>query len=143
MLNRALDRVRRLAAHDATVVIFSDFDGADETTRQSVAAIAAHNTIIAVVVHDPLQSELPDSGRMTVTDGELQIAIDVAQGDTRQNIVEMSQNRLRNVFAWTDELAIPVLPLSTTEEPVNQLQHLLGLLPQVNRRGAAVGAGHG
>jgi uncharacterized protein (DUF58 family) len=143
MLNQALDRVRRLAAHDATVVIFSDFDGADDLTRQAVAAIAAHNTVIAVVVHDPLQSELPPAGRMTVTDGELQISVDVALGDTRQNIVEMSEARLRNVFAWTHEFGIPVLPLSTAEEPVNQLNHLLGLLPQTNRRGASAGATRG
>jgi len=143
MLNRALDRVRRLATHDATVVIFSDFDGADDATRQAVAAISAHNTVIAVVVHDPLQSELPPTGRMTVTDGELQIAVDVAHGDTRQNIVDMSEQRLRNVFAWTRELGIPVLPLSSAEEPVNQLNHLLGLLPQVSRRGGISGGGHG
>jgi uncharacterized protein (DUF58 family) len=143
MLNRALDRVRRLATHDATVVIFSDFDGADEATRQAVAAISAHNTVIAVVVHDPLQSELPPTGRMTVTDGELQIAVDVARGDTRQNIVDMSEQRLRAVFAWTRELGIPVLPLSTAEEPVNQLNHLLGLLPQANRRGGTSGGMHG
>jgi len=50
----------------------------------------------------------------------------------------MSEARLRNVFAWTHELGIPVLPLSTAEEPVNQLHHLLGLLPQVVNRGAGV-----
>jgi len=143
MLNRALDRVRRLSTHDATVVIFSDFDGADDATRQAVAAISAHNTVIAVVAHDPLQSELPPTGRMTVTDGELQIAVDVAHGDTRQNIVDMSEQRLRNVFAWTRELGIPVLPLSSAEEPVNQLNHLLGLLPQVSRRGGISGGAHG
>src|SRR5262245_23863168 len=32
-LNRALDQARRLALHDAAVLIFSDFDGADEATR--------------------------------------------------------------------------------------------------------------
>jgi uncharacterized protein (DUF58 family) len=143
MLNQALDRVRRLSTHDATVVIFSDFDGADEATRQAVAAIAAHNTVVAVVVHDPLQSELPPAGRMTVTDGELQILVDVAHANTRQNIVEMSEVRLRNVFAWTRELGIPVLPLSSAEEPVNQLNHLLGLLPQASRRGTGAGGMRG
>jgi uncharacterized protein (DUF58 family) len=143
MLNRALDRVRRLSTHDATVIIFSDFDGADDATRQAVAAISAHNTVIAVVVHDPLQSELPPTGRMTVTDGELQISVDVARGDTRKSIVDMSEQRLRAVFAWTHELGIPVLPVSTAEEPVNQLNHLLGLLPQAGRRGGISGGGHG
>ena len=135
MLNRALDRIRRVAPHDATVVIFSDFDGADETTRHAIAALAAHNTVIAVLIHDPSQSELPATGRMTVTDGELQIALDVAHGSTRQNILDMSKTRLRSVFEWTRDFGVPVLPLSTAEEPVNQLHHLLGLLPQVINRG--------
>jgi uncharacterized protein (DUF58 family) len=135
MLNRALDRIRRVAPHDATVVIFSDFDGADETTRHAIAALAAHNTVIAVLIHDPSQSELPAAGRMTVTDGELQIALDVAHGSTRQNILDMSKTRLRSVFEWTRDFGVPVLPLSTAEEPVNQLHHLLGLLPQIINRG--------
>jgi len=135
LLNRALDRIRRVAPHDATVVIFSDFDGADETTRHAIAALAAHNTVIAVLIHDPSQSELPATGRMTVTDGELQIALDVAHGSTRQNILDMSKTRLRSVFEWTRDFGVPVLPLSTAEEPVNQLHHLLGLLPQVINRG--------
>jgi uncharacterized protein (DUF58 family) len=146
MVNRAVDRIRRVAPHDATIVIFSDFDGADEATRQAVAALAAHNTVIAVLVHDPSQSELPAAGRMTVTDGELQIALDVAHGTTRQNILDMSKTRLRNVFEWTRDFGIPVLPLSTAEEPVNQLHHLLGLLPQVINRGTGTslpGALHG
>ena len=135
MLNRALDRIWRVAPHDATVVIFSDFDGADETTRHAIAALAAHNTVIAVLIHDPSQSELPAAGRMTVTDGELQIALDVAHGSTRQNILDMSKTRLRSVFEWTRDFGVPVLPLSTAEEPVNQLHHLLGLPPQVINRG--------
>jgi uncharacterized protein (DUF58 family) len=146
MLNRALDRIRRVAPHDATIVIFSDFDGADETTRHAIAALAAHNTVIAVLIHDPSQSELPAAGRMTVTDGELQIALDVAHGSTRQNILDMSKTRLRSVFEWTRDFGVPVLPLSTAEEPVNQLHHLLGLLPQVINRGTGTsvqGALHG
>jgi len=146
MLNRALDRIRRVPPHDATVVIFSDFDGADETTRHAIAALAAHNTVIAVLIHDPSQSELPAAGRMTVTDGELQIALDVAHGSTRQNILDMSKTRLRSVFEWTRDFGVPVLPLSTAEEPVNQLHHLLGLLPQVINRGTGTsvqGALHG
>src|SRR4029079_240463 len=33
MLNTALDRARGRASHDAVVVVISDFDGADATTR--------------------------------------------------------------------------------------------------------------
>ncbi len=145
MLNRSLENVRRLAPHDATVVIASDFDGADETTRRTVAALARNNDVVALLVHDPTQSELPGINRMTVTDGELQIVLDAGM---RRSIVDMSRDRLREVLSWTPDLGIPVLPLNSAEDTVEQLHHLFGLLPQRNGRGrgggrATTGAAHG
>jgi uncharacterized protein (DUF58 family) len=137
MLNRALDRSRRIALHDAAVIIISDFDGADESTRRMVGALAQHNDVVALLVHDPVQSELPASASMTVTDGELQIVLDVGRDSVRRSIVETVQQRLRDVFAWTPELGIPVLPLSAAEDAAQQLRRLLGALPA--RQGRAGG----
>src|SRR5262249_53520897 len=94
MLNQAIAQAQRLALHDAMVVIISDFDGADPTTRSAVGALAQHNDVIAVLVHDPSQSELPAAARMTVTDGELQISIDSGRDIVRQNILAASKDRL-------------------------------------------------
>src|SRR5262249_6826541 len=68
MLNTALERAQRRALHDAAVIIISDFDGADDTTRKMVGAMTRHNNVVALLVHDPLQSDLPPSASMTVTD---------------------------------------------------------------------------
>lgn len=138
MLNHALDRVRRLALHDALVVVVSDFDGADDATRTLVGALARHNDVVAVLVHDPVQSDLPASARMTVTDGELQIVVEVGRTEVRKSIAEMTEERLRAVLSWTPELGIPVLPLSAAEDVAPQLRHLLGGLP--GRRRPATGA---
>jgi uncharacterized protein (DUF58 family) len=128
MLNRVLGRTRRLALHDAVVIVISDFDGADQLTRGLVAALAQHNDVIAVLVHDPLQSDLPASASMSVTDGELQILLDVGRDSVRKNITHAVQQRLSEVFAWTPELGIPVLPLSAAEDTPTQLRRLLGRL---------------
>jgi len=146
MLNRALEQARRLAPHDAIVVIISDFDGADDETRRAVGAMAQHNDVVALLVHDPLQSELPPAGRMTVTDGELQILLDTGDSRVRRNLIEMSRQRLRDVFTWTRDFGVPVLPLSTAEDPRHQISHLLGHRPPAARHGGVrpqVGAGHG
>ncbi len=134
MLNRALERVRRLALHDATVIVISDFDGADGGTHAIIADLARHNSVIALLVHDPLQSELPASARMTVTDGELQIVLEVGRESVRRNIQEVTEARLRSVFAWTRELGVPVLPLSAAEDTAKQIQKLIGQLPTLNGR---------
>src|SRR5215471_10104626 len=61
MLNTALQRARRLALHDAAVIIISDFDGADDETRKMIGAMTRHNDVVGLLVHDPLQSDLPAS----------------------------------------------------------------------------------
>jgi uncharacterized protein (DUF58 family) len=139
MLNKALQQAQRRALHDAVVIVISDFDGADDETRKMIGAIARHNDVVALLVHDPLQSDLPASASMTVTDGELQIHLEVGRESIRKSILQVSKERLRDVFAWTQELGVPVLPLSTAEDTAQQIRRLLGALP--NRGGR--GGGHG
>jgi len=139
MLNTALDHARRRAPHDAAVIIISDFDGADTTTREAVTALARHNDVIAVLVHDPLQSDLPPSASMTVTDGELQIRLDVGRDSVRRSVSQATQDRLQGIFAWTHEIGIPVLPLSAAEDTAAQLRRLLGGLPARHGRTAVHG----
>jgi uncharacterized protein (DUF58 family) len=138
MLNTALESAQRRSPHDVVVIIISDFDGADDATRSMVGAMARHNDVVALLVHDPLQSDLPPSARMTVTDGELQIQLEVGRESVRKSIEQASQERLKTVLAWTRELGVPVLPLSAAEETAPQLRRLLGGLP--SRRGQ--GGGH-
>jgi uncharacterized protein (DUF58 family) len=137
MLNRALDSARRLGLHDAAFIIASDFDGADDTTKQAAGALARHNDVVALLVHDPIQSDLPSSARMTVTDGRLQVQIDVGRLSVRQNILDATRERMRAVFAWTPDLGIPVLPLSAAEDVATQLRRLLGSLAGRARGGGA------
>jgi uncharacterized protein (DUF58 family) len=140
MLNTALDHARRRAPHDAAVIIISDFDGADDETRKLVGAMARHNDVVAVLVHDPLQSDLQPSASMTVTDGELQIRLDVGRDTVRKSIADATAARLKGVFAWTNELGIPVLPVSAAEETSPQLRRLLGgLATRQGRTGAHSG----
>ena len=104
-----------------------------------IGAIARHNDVVAMLVHDPLQSDLPASASMTVTDGELQIHLEVGRESIRKGISQVSKDRLKDVFAWTQDLGVPVLPLSAAEDTAQQLRRLLGALP--NRGGR--GGGHG
>ncbi|HUO00782.1 MAG TPA: DUF58 domain-containing protein, partial [Bradyrhizobium sp.] len=129
MLNTAIAHAQRRALHDAIVVIISDFDGANEETRRMIGALTRHNDVLACLVHDPLQSDLPASATMTVTDGELQIQLEVGRDTVRQSIMQATQDRLRAVFALTHELGVPVLPLSAAEDTASQLRRLLGAMP--------------
>ena len=142
MLNSALKQAQRRALHDAAIVVISDFDGADDETRTMIGAMTRHNNVVALLVHDPLQSDFPASASMTVTDGELQIQLDVGRDSVRKRLSEAVQERVQHVLAWTHDIGIPVLPLSAAEDPVTQLNHLFGLLPR-KKAGGPQGGGHG
>ena len=74
---------------------------------------------------------------MTVTDGELQIHLEVGRESIRKSISQVSKDRLKDVFAWTQELGVPVLPLSAAEDTAQQLRRLLGALPSAAGAAAA------
>ncbi len=126
MLNRALEGVARVVQHDYLVAILSDFDGVDDETTRIVTGIARHNDVLAIPVYDPSSTELPTGGRLVVSDGELQFELDVGKASTRRRLIEMADQRLSSVMAWQDDLGVPVMPVSTGEDSLDQVRTLLG-----------------
>jgi uncharacterized protein (DUF58 family) len=126
MLNRVLGAVAASAHHDYAILIVSDFDGADLDTKRLLTELAAHNTVIAVLVHDPSAREIPERGRIVATDGELQIAVDLARGPARQRLLDASSGRLQQVLEWCHQAGVPVMPLSTAADVTDQVRQLLG-----------------
>ena len=134
MLNRVLEGVSSTVTHDYLVVLISDFDGADQETTRIVARLARHNDVLAVPVYDPSRTELPAQGRLVVSDGELHVELDVGKASTRRRLMDMADARLASIMAWQSELAVPVLPLSTGEDVLEQARQLLGHGPRGGAR---------
>lgn len=132
-LNRVLQAVGRMATHDHLVVMFSDFDGIDEETHKLLSRIAQHNDLVLTLVHDPMAESLPSGGRLVMSDGALQIDVDLRHSSTHQSLVAFSSGRLQRIRDWQQELGIAVLPLSAGEETVAQVRRLMGQ-SQVARR---------
>jgi len=126
MLNEAIERAFRLAGHDHLLVIVSDFAGGDEKTRQNILRAARHNDVLAALVYDPSARELPGDGRLVVTEGELQVEWNLGDRRVRNPISEFAADRLRAVEEFLRKLGIPVLPIDTGSDPVEQIRMLLG-----------------
>lgn len=126
-LDRVLDTAARLAHHDHLVVIASDFDGLGPRTRDLLLRLTLHNDVIAVLVYDPFLVELPPAGSLVVSNGELQIELEVGGAKTRKGIAAFTDARAQAVLGLQKEVGIPVLPLSAGEETAPQLRRLLGM----------------
>jgi uncharacterized protein (DUF58 family) len=129
MLNRALQAAERLCPHDYVVTIVSDFDGLDDETEGLVTRMAHHNDVIAVPVWDPLSTDLPAGGRVVVTEGELQVEVDLGTDRVRSSLLDLADQRLSRVLRWAQERGVPVMPLTTAEDVPDQVRRLLGVAP--------------
>jgi uncharacterized protein (DUF58 family) len=134
-LDEVLARADRLAGHDHLVMVFSDFDGVGDETRQHVSQLARRNDVLLFLVHDPAALDLPTSGRLVVSDGDLQVEVDLGTGTGRRRMLEYTEGRIQRVLGWQRELGVPVLPIDTGSDPLKQVGRLLGSVPPLRRRG--------
>lgn len=126
MLNRALKETLRAATHDHLVCLVSDLNGANAETRQLMTRLSQHNDVIVAFIYDPLETALPQAGRLTLSDGEQQLAIDSNNAALRQRYQTQFQDRLakgKNILLKQD---VPLLEITTTEDVTAQLIQLLG-----------------
>jgi len=130
-LNRVLGSIARIANHDHLILVFSDFDGIDETTHRRLSGIARHNDLILMLVHDPvalsLVDDLPRNAHPAIIgDGRQQAEVNFASKSLREALGRFSRERLEYIQTWQQEINLSVLPLSAGEPTLPQLRYLLG-----------------
>jgi uncharacterized protein (DUF58 family) len=126
-LDAALEGALRLAGHDHLVCVISDFAGAGPRTQQLLRELAGHNDVVAALVFDPLFQAAPArSGRMVVTEGELQVELDFGKHTVREPIVSWFAGRLHEVGELLKRSGVPMMALDTHADTLEQLRHFLG-----------------
>lgn len=125
-LDAALVRAAEIVTHDWLLLVVSDFDGASEASLRTLAGIARRNDIVLAIVHDPSAHEMPETGRIVVGDGRLQVELDLADARVRRNLDATGSGRIARLLGWQERLDAAILPVSAGEETVPQLLRLFG-----------------
>jgi uncharacterized protein (DUF58 family) len=125
-LNRALEKARMLAPHDALVILITDGFGVDDQTPRLTAGLVEHNDVLALLVHDPLRVD-PAGVRMTVSDGSLQMDLDLADPSVRQKMEIDFRTELEDLTHFLRRLSAPLLMISNQGDVVQQVRRLLGV----------------
>ncbi|WAB96101.1 MULTISPECIES: DUF58 domain-containing protein [Pseudomonas] len=127
-LDTALRNVIGLAGHDALVCIISDFAGVTEQTLKLLRQLGAHNDVIAMQVYDPIALDVPDKGRLSVTQGEMQIDLEIGRRQVHRPLGDFLSGRLEQVAQLLRRSQIPLMMISTGDEVLGQVQRELGRL---------------
>jgi uncharacterized protein (DUF58 family) len=124
--NRVLEKARVLAPHDVLVVVISDGLGTDAETERLTAGLADHNDILMLLVHDPLRLD-PSGSRLTVSDGSLQMDLDLSNPKVRDAVVADYRTEQEEMTHFLRRLSAPLLMISNQGDVVDQVRRLLGV----------------
>ena len=125
-LDKVLQQCLALAGHDHLICIVSDFAGAGDRTLQLMRQLSAHNDVIALQVYDPLALNVPDTGHLMVTQGQLQVELAVQKRQVRQPLGDFLGGRLKDVASLLRRSQVPLLMISTALPALDQLRDELG-----------------
>ncbi len=125
-LTQAMAALRRVTHPGSLVVIISDFIGFSHNARAYLAGVARHNEVLAIVVSDPLERELPPPGHYRLVSHEDELAIDTHSRSARRDYRAAFDGRKEEQEQYFHRYGIHVLPLSTDDDPVQRLQRALG-----------------
>jgi uncharacterized protein (DUF58 family) len=129
MLNETLERVVHQAKHDYLVCVISDFFGVNTDTHRLIKLISRHNDVILGLIYDPIAKELPDSGKIVISDSEKQVELDFGSAKLRERYPEFFEGRLNSLITELTNYGVPVLPIHTAEGVVEQIRAVLGYPP--------------
>lgn len=132
-LDKVLQQCLALASHDHLICIVSDFAGTSPHTLNLLRQLATHNDVIAMQVYDPLALNLPKSGRVLVTQGQLQVELAVDRHQVRQPLGEFLSGRLQNVASLLRRSQVPLMMFSCGDDAHIQLRRELGRLAGVRK----------
>ncbi len=125
-LDTALAEARRVAHTGSRIFVISDFLGISRSTTSLLGALARHNSVSALRVVDPLEQELPQSGRFAVAGAEGPVWFDASNRSFQQawrEKINRHETALEECFRLSGVQATDV---STREAPAVSLKSILG-----------------
>jgi uncharacterized protein (DUF58 family) len=136
-LARALTQAGRLIQRQSLVIVVSDFL-APTGWQQPLKILGVRHELLAAVIGDPRESELPDVGLLRLEDPETkrQIEVDTGSRKLRERFRAAAQEQRRQLLDDLRGARAAILELSTAEDVLVQLLRLFQRV-ETGRRGHA------
>jgi uncharacterized protein (DUF58 family) len=136
-LARALTEAGRLIQRPSLVIVVSDFL-APTGWQQPLKILGVRHEVLAAVIGDPREAELPDVGLLVLEDPETkrQIEVDTGSRRLRERFRTAAQEQRRELLKDLSAARAAVLELSTAEDVLDQLLRLFQRV-ETGRRGHA------
>ncbi len=139
-LTELLEGAARTIRRRSLMFIVSDFISSPGWEKP-LRLLTQRHEVIAVRLHDPRESDLPDIGPIIMEDSETgeQLYIDTSDRKFRKRFQEAAKKREAQINAALKHAGVDVMPLSTEDDLVRSLVRFAALRKQ--RRAATAASG--
>jgi len=126
-LTDSLQHARRITKPGSELFIISDFQSFDGSAQRHLFQLAQHNDVVCVMIQDPMEAELPLPGLYNISNGQQRSQVDLGDKTLRTQYQQAYQQHIDDLQSQLDQLKIPLLKISTEQEPLQALQRGLGI----------------
>lgn len=121
-LNKALHRVEKIAKHGCLIYLMSDFLHLDDATLLLLRKLAMHNELVLIQILDPLELQLPSTGKFWVSNRQSRLQLDAADPHTRQFHQQLFPRIAQALKTFSLQHGIHYFPLMTNDPLVQTLR---------------------
>ena len=89
--------------------------------------------MLALQVFDPIALQVPDRGRLIVTQGQVQVELEIERRQVNRPLGDFLAGRLKDVATLLRRSQVPLMMFSTGRDSLEQLRAELGRLTAVAR----------
>lgn len=121
----ALRRAREVLRPGSLVIVLCDERTLDDSSEQQLQLLARHTDLLLLPLSDPLDHALPAAGLLRFAERGAQLELDTHNPELRQAYRAQGQARADRWQRLAQKLGVPLLPLSTQTELIDQLRDQL------------------
>lgn len=119
----ALNRLQQVTRPGSLIYLISDFRHMTEQLESTLSRLSAHNEVVLLHVHDPLETALPQAGYYRVTDGQIEAAINASDGQVKKVYQQRFEQQQQQLIMLCKKYRATYRLASTEHTPLEILRH--------------------
>ena len=121
----ALRRAREVLRPGSLVMVLCDERTLSDSSEQQLILLARHTDLLLLPLSDPLDHALPAAGLLRFAERGARLELDTHNSDLRLAYHSQGEARQARWRRLAQKLGVPLLPLSTQREMIEQLREHL------------------
>ncbi|HSC83052.1 MAG TPA: DUF58 domain-containing protein [Pseudomonas sp.] len=118
----ALRRAREVLRPGSLVIVICDERALSDSAEQQLSLLARHTDLVLLPLSDPLDHALPAAGLLRFIEHGAQLELDTHNPELRDAYHSLGEQRRGRWQRLAQKLGVPLLPLSTASDLVEQLR---------------------